>query len=139
MVRQGLRGRSSKRRRRCLTRPDAAALADAFRKPGALDTECTHPMGDLLGSNLLQIRPTDVGVHSWDLARAIDAEEDLDPRLVDHALQFVVPNAERFVERGVFPRLQAQPMNRCRRRSGCCAWLGANPEAIEKRWRDSAL
>ena len=45
-------------------------------------------------------------VHSWDLARAIG---------VDHALEFVVPNAERFVEDGVFPHLQIQPMNRCRR------------------------
>ena len=77
-----------------------AALRAALRKPGALDLPCAHPLGDMVGLNLLRGRAGDVAVHSWDLARAIGADEHLDPPLVDHALEVFVPNAERFLKLG---------------------------------------
>jgi uncharacterized protein (TIGR03086 family) len=79
----------------------AAALGAALRKPGALDLPCAHPLGDMIGLNLLRGRPGDVAVHSWDLARAIGADEHLDPSLVDKALAVFVPNAERFLKLGI--------------------------------------
>jgi len=80
----------------------AAALHDALRKPGALDVVCAHPLGDWPGTLLIRLRATDVGVHAWDLARAIGADEHLHPRLVELALEFWLPNAESFRDLPVF-------------------------------------
>ena len=76
------------------------ALAAAFRRPGALEASCAHPLGDSTGLSLLRGRAGDVALHSWDLARALGVDEQLDARLVDHTLEVFIPNAERFVAAG---------------------------------------
>ena len=76
------------------------ALHDAFRQPGALERVCMHPMGDVSGALLLRARGTEGAIHTWDLARAIGADEHLDPRLVDHALRHLIDMSEVFVEAG---------------------------------------
>jgi uncharacterized protein (TIGR03086 family) len=59
-----------------------AELAEAFRRPGALETAVHHPMGDMPGAQLLGFRTIDATLHAWDLARGIGADERLDPELV---------------------------------------------------------
>jgi uncharacterized protein (TIGR03086 family) len=64
----------------------SAAVAAAFREPGALDRVVHHRWGDRTGLQLLFLRITEHSLHDWDLARAIDADESLDPSVVDFLL-----------------------------------------------------
>jgi len=58
------------------------AQADAFADPAALEFIVQHPAMDMPGAQLLGFRVGDLLVHSWDLARAIGADETLDPEVV---------------------------------------------------------
>jgi uncharacterized protein (TIGR03086 family) len=64
----------------------AAELSAAFREPGAMDRTAHHPAGERTGAQLIEMRVLDVGVHTWDLARAIGADESLDPDVIAFAL-----------------------------------------------------
>jgi uncharacterized protein (TIGR03086 family) len=68
----------------------APALLAAFAEDGAMSRIGHHPNGDRTGAELAQLRVLDVAVHGWDLARAIGADEQLDPDLVDFALTCTV-------------------------------------------------
>jgi uncharacterized protein (TIGR03086 family) len=61
----------------------AAAAAEALRAPGALEMTVHHPAMDMPGEQLLRFRIGDLLAHSWDLARAIGADEALDPSVVE--------------------------------------------------------
>ncbi|UOX92367.1 TIGR03086 family metal-binding protein [Amycolatopsis sp. FBCC-B4732] len=56
--------------------------AEAFAAPDALDRVVDYPLGELTGRRALAVRTTDSTVHTWDLARALGADETLDPGLV---------------------------------------------------------
>ncbi|WP_421106774.1 TIGR03086 family metal-binding protein [Streptomyces sp. NEAU-S77] len=56
--------------------------AAAFRRPGALQQILDYPLGPVTGEQALAVRTTDSTIHAWDLARALDAPEELDPGLV---------------------------------------------------------
>ncbi|MDQ7807907.1 TIGR03086 family metal-binding protein [Amycolatopsis sp. A133] len=58
------------------------ACADAFAGEGALDRVVDYPLGELTGRRALAVRTADSTVHTWDLARALGADETLDPGLV---------------------------------------------------------
>ena len=60
----------------------AAACAEAFARPGALDRILDYPLGRVPGRQGLAVRTADAVVHTWDLARAVGAAEALDPELV---------------------------------------------------------
>jgi uncharacterized protein (TIGR03086 family) len=60
-----------------------AASRAAFDAPGSLERTVHHPVGDISGSQLRDFRVGDATLHAWDLARAIGADESLDPALVD--------------------------------------------------------
>lgn len=64
----------------------AAELVAAFGEAGALTRTLHHPAGNRSGAELIAMRALDVAVHSWDLARAIGAEETLDPDVVEYLL-----------------------------------------------------
>jgi uncharacterized protein (TIGR03086 family) len=64
----------------------ATELNAAFREPGALNRTAHHPAGEHTGAQLLEMRVLDVAVHTWDLARAIGADESLDPDVIEFAL-----------------------------------------------------
>jgi uncharacterized protein (TIGR03086 family) len=65
----------------------AAELNAAFHEPGALARTAHHPvMGERTGAELLAMRVLDVAVHTWDLARAIGADESLDPDVTAFSL-----------------------------------------------------
>ena len=78
------------------------AQAAAFREPGALDQIVHHPAFDMPATQHLQFRTGDLLVHSWDLARAIGADETLDPAVVDAVWESLLPLAEALPASGAF-------------------------------------
>lgn len=48
--------------------------------------DVAHPAGRITVGEFLIYRAADITVHTWDLARAIDAEDRLPSELVEHAL-----------------------------------------------------
>lgn len=74
----------------------------AFAEPDVLDRVFSHPAGDLPGALMLQFRLTDLVVHQWDVARAIGADETLDPVLTDELWASIEPMAPMMAASGVF-------------------------------------
>ncbi|WP_020674157.1 TIGR03086 family metal-binding protein [Amycolatopsis nigrescens] len=56
--------------------------AEAFAAPGAAGRIVDYPLGRVTGAQALAVRTTDSTIHTWDLARAIGADEELDAELV---------------------------------------------------------
>lgn len=80
----------------------AEEQAAAFKEPGAFDRTCHHPAGDIPGVRLLGFRVGDLTVHAWDLARALGADEQLDPELVDMVWESMAPMAPFISQTGFF-------------------------------------
>ncbi|RLK58582.1 TIGR03086 family metal-binding protein [Actinokineospora cianjurensis] len=59
------------------------ALDQAITIPGALDRVVPHPVGAVPGKQALEFRVAEHLVHAWDLARAVDVDDKLDPVLVE--------------------------------------------------------
>ncbi len=74
-----------------VTAADAARAA--FDEPGALDREVQLSFGNSPASEYLYQMIVDLVVHSWDLARAIKAEEEMPNDLVSVALEHARPLA----------------------------------------------
>jgi uncharacterized protein (TIGR03086 family) len=86
-----------------------AAFADArdrqaavFARPGAATTICHHPLRDVPASDFIWMRVRDTTIHTWDLARAIGADETLDAGLVDTIWSHVEPAAGALAASGMF-------------------------------------
>ncbi|PSK98861.1 uncharacterized protein (TIGR03086 family) [Murinocardiopsis flavida] len=60
----------------------ARTCAAAFAAPGAMDREVDYPLGAIGARQAFAVRITDAAVHTWDLARAIGADDLLDTDLV---------------------------------------------------------
>lgn len=56
--------------------------AEAFAAPGVFHRVLDYPLGKVSGGQALAVRTTDTTIHTWDLARAIGADESLDIGLV---------------------------------------------------------
>lgn len=56
--------------------------AEAFAAPGAFQRVLDYPLGKVTGRQALAVRTTDTTIHTWDLARAVGADEELDGGLV---------------------------------------------------------
>ena len=78
------------------------AQARAFAQPGALDRICHHPSGDFPGSVMLAFSAADFALHTWDLARAIGADETLSAELVAEVWENIEPLIPVIGEIGVF-------------------------------------
>ena len=76
--------------------------AEAFKEPGAFDRTCHHPAGDIPGVRLLGFRVADLTLHAWDLARALGADEQLDPDLVETVWESMAPMAPFIAQTGFF-------------------------------------
>lgn len=63
-----------------------AALEAALRQPGAMERVVDYPRGPVPGRQLLENRIVDITIHTWDLARAINADDGLDERIVRRSL-----------------------------------------------------
>jgi uncharacterized protein (TIGR03086 family) len=59
----------------------------AFRAPGAMTRTVHHRLGDRSGHELLVMRVMEHALHGWDLARAIGADDDIDPPVVHCLLE----------------------------------------------------
>jgi uncharacterized protein (TIGR03086 family) len=68
-----------------------AAAKAALGSPGALDHVVKGPFGAAPVRESLGIPTTDVLVHTWDLARAIGADETLPTDIVAHAFEALRP------------------------------------------------
>jgi uncharacterized protein (TIGR03086 family) len=78
-------------------------MRDTFAAPGVLERTVTHPiMGDIPAAMLFDIRMNELAVHGWDLARAIGADETLDPEVVISIWEFGAPMAEMLPALGIF-------------------------------------
>ncbi|WP_328540495.1 TIGR03086 family metal-binding protein [Streptomyces sp. NBC_00344] len=87
--------------------------AAAFRRPGALQQILDHPLSPMTGEQALAVRTTDATIHTWDLARALNAPEGLDPGLVawieDHLAEIYAGLAESPVSPDTTHRFFAAP------------------------------
>ena len=86
----------------------ATELQAAFSEPGAMTRTAHHPAGERTGAQLLEMRILDVAVHTWDLARAIGADESLDADLVALALT-LQDSFDAGRRRGAFAQLPVTP------------------------------
>jgi uncharacterized protein (TIGR03086 family) len=77
-------------------------LAAAFRTPGALDRIVAHPALDMPGAQLLGFRLAEYALHGWDLARAIGADDTIDPDVVQVVWDFSAPLAGIMAGSGMF-------------------------------------
>ena len=66
----------------------AGAVVSRFCEDGALERNVHHAAGDRTGRELLSMRVLDSAIHSWDLARAIGAEETLDDEVITFLLAY---------------------------------------------------
>jgi uncharacterized protein (TIGR03086 family) len=79
-----------------------AALAAAIQREPTdpVATESGTPAVDL--ERLLPILTADVLVHTWDLARAVDVDPELDAGLCEISYQVVRPNEQQLRDSGMF-------------------------------------
>ncbi len=54
----------------------------AFANDDVLERTCHHPMLDLSGAQLLGLGTGELGLHAWDLARALDVDDTLNDDVV---------------------------------------------------------
>lgn len=80
----------------------AAEAREAVSQPGALEATVHASFGDLTGDAYLTQLWNDLLIHAWDLARAIGADETLDPELVQICYDIFKPMEERLKASGVF-------------------------------------
>jgi uncharacterized protein (TIGR03086 family) len=80
----------------------AGKVITAFGEPGALERTVAHPMRNLPGSQLLNMRVTEWTIHSWDLARAVNTDDSLDPELVTLIYTRMAPRAHSLASTGYF-------------------------------------
>lgn len=80
----------------------AESAAAALERDGAFESTVHHPLGDMPGEMLAYFRFTDHLIHAWDLARAIGADEQLDPELVGYCLEKSRPFAQLISATGRF-------------------------------------
>jgi uncharacterized protein (TIGR03086 family) len=80
----------------------ASASVAAVEEEGALDRTVHVSFGDISGREYVSQMVCDHLIHGWDLARAIGADERLDPELVDFAYDFLAPQVDGWRSAGVF-------------------------------------
>ena len=70
------------------------ALVAAIAEPGVLDRIVPTWRGDVTVDDMLGYSVGDATIHTWDLARAVGADDRLDPDLVEASLAAVTPLAD---------------------------------------------
>ncbi|MEY9848875.1 TIGR03086 family metal-binding protein [Streptacidiphilus sp. MAP5-3] len=87
----------------------AAEAEEAVHADGALERTVRLWQGPALAAHLCSQLAMDIVVHSWDLARAIGAEEQIPSGLVAFALHEVSEYPDRLAESGLFDSPRAVP------------------------------
>ena len=76
--------------------------ADAATRPRALERVVHLSFGDASGGEYLAQITSDVAIHTWDLARAVGADERLDPDLVTFVHDYLAPHVDHWRAAGAF-------------------------------------
>lgn len=87
----------------------ATAAVRAAAEPGVLERTVHLSFGDVPGSDYLDQVTSDVVIHSWDLARAVGADEHLDDELVDEVAAYLGPQIDAWRSAGAFGPAVAIP------------------------------
>jgi uncharacterized protein (TIGR03086 family) len=83
-------------------RAAADAALDALRAPDVLDRTVHLSYGERDARGYVLEMTADLVVHTWDLARAIGADERLPPDLVELVQDYAEPNVQAMVDSGLF-------------------------------------
>ena len=87
-------------------RDASGAALDAVHEDGAMERTVHLSFGDVLGAEYALQLAADHLVHAWDLARAIDADDTLDPDAVAAVLEWFGPNEDAYRAAGAIgPRV----------------------------------
>lgn len=84
-----------------VARGKASACA-AFDAPGAAEKSVQLSFGETPAMEYAQQMAADTVIHTWDLARAIGADESLDPELVDYTYAYMLQVGELWRSGGAF-------------------------------------
>jgi uncharacterized protein (TIGR03086 family) len=87
----------------------ARAAVDAARADAPLSRTVHVSFGDISAEEYLTQLTGDHTIHAWDLARAIGADETLDPELVELAYGNVAPHIDQLRAAGIFGPAVAAP------------------------------
>jgi uncharacterized protein (TIGR03086 family) len=79
-----------------------AASSDAFGAAGALEGTVDLSSGPRPAAEYCWEMTVDALIHSWDLARAIGADETLDPELVGLVYERILPMVEQLQQTGMY-------------------------------------
>jgi uncharacterized protein (TIGR03086 family) len=79
-----------------------AATSAALAEPGALDRTVHLSYGETPAAGYLTQLAGDFVIHGWDLARALGADETIDPDLVDWVYAEAEPQADMLAASGLF-------------------------------------
>jgi uncharacterized protein (TIGR03086 family) len=74
----------------------------AVQEPGVMERTVHISFGDVPGEEYISQVTADVAIHSWDLARAIGADDTLEPGLVEFAYDFLEPQVQQWRAGGAF-------------------------------------
>lgn len=85
------------------------AARDAWLADGVLERTVHLSYGDASADHYLWEMTADLTIHAWDLARAIGADERLDPALVSAMLDWIRPLSGELVGSGLFDPPVAVP------------------------------
>ncbi len=77
-------------------------MAAAFAQEGAMDRIVAHPAMDMPGSMLLSFRIGEYALHGWDLARAVGADDTIEPDVVEALSEIFTPMAGMMAASGMF-------------------------------------
>ena len=78
-------------------------MREGFGAPGALERTVAHPgMGEIPATMLFDLRLGELAVHGWDLARAIGADDTIDPDVVAALWAFAEPLSGMLPSTGYF-------------------------------------
>ncbi|MFV2038731.1 MAG: TIGR03086 family metal-binding protein [Acidimicrobiales bacterium] len=80
----------------------AHTMLGVFREPGNMERIVHHPMGDMPAAQVLGFRVGEAALHGWDLARAIDADDTLDPGVVQSVWDAMAPAKDMLGSLGIF-------------------------------------
>ncbi len=109
----------------------SSASVTAVRDPGAMDRTVHVSFGDITGREYVSQLTCDHLIHGWDLARAIGADEALDPELVDFAYEFLAPQVDGWRSAGVFGPLVETPAGADRQSELLCL-SGRDPTRVSR-------
>ncbi|MCU1391636.1 MAG: hypothetical protein JWM34_64 [Ilumatobacteraceae bacterium] len=87
----------------------SAAVTSAIAAPGVLDRIVKTWRGEVTVDDMLGYNVGDTIIHTWDLARAVGADDRLDPDLVEVALARLLPVADAMRGPSMFGDLVAVP------------------------------